>query len=418
MSRMLFLPSRLQGKVAAIPSKSQVHRLLIAAALADLPTEILLEGSSQDIAATVRCLRAMGADIKETGKGLLVKPLWGGPSSGKAACGESGSTLRFLLPVAAAIGYEGEFTGEGRLPKRPLSALENCLSQNGVTFSSGTLPLCLTGRLLPGRYTLPGNISSQYISGLLFALPLLAGDSEIVLTSPLESAGYVQMTLQALSLFSVEAKQTEKGFWVRGGQIYKSPGRVEAEGDWSGAAFFLAAGALGGPIEYSGLPKASFQRDKEIVPLLKRFGAQVCWQGEKLLVQAGPLFGLRADVSQVPDLVPALAVVAAFAKGESRFENAGRLRLKESDRLAAAAKLVCALGGAAAAEGDALVVRGGGLSGGAAEGEGDHRMVMAAAVAAAYAAGPSSVTDPFAVAKSYPFFFDHYRALGGKADEF
>ena len=261
-------PGLLHGAVAAIPSKSDAHRLLIAAALCDAPTHIELPSRSRDIDATAACLRALGADIQDEPGGMSVAPIKKRGESPQLDCGESGTTLRLLLPVAAALYKSAGVTGRGRLPERPLAELIRCLSAHGVQFSNDRLPLTLWGALCSGEYSIPGDVSSQYISGLLLALPLLAGDSSIRLTSPLESAGYVDMTLSALSRFGVRAQTKPDGFFVPGNQAYRSPGNVQAEGDWSNAAFFLAAGAIGKPVTCTGLTQNSAQPDRAILELL------------------------------------------------------------------------------------------------------------------------------------------------------
>ena len=376
------LPSKLKGKIAAVSSKSDAHRLLIAAALSREPTVIRLNTLSKDIEATAGCLEALGCRIERGSDTLTVSPVWQNLSDSPVLhCGESGSTLRFLLPVAAALRAEFTMTGEGRLPERPMAPLTGQMTRNGCRFEPETLPFKVTGPLRGGLFELPGNISSQFVSGLLFALPLLKEDSEIVLTSPLESAGYADMTLAALEKFGIRVTREGNRFAVPGGQTYSSPGEAAAEGDWSNAAFWLVAGAVNGGVACEGLSTASRQPDKAIVGLLERMGADITVINQTVTARAGKLKGIRADISETPDLAPVLAVAAAFAEGTTVFENAGRLRLKESDRLAAIAANLKALGARAEPDGDTLVIYGEGtLRGGAADGFNDHRMVMAAAI--------------------------------------
>lgn len=426
-------PKALTGVIGAIPSKSDAHRQLICAALADEPTEIMLSSSSEDIDTTVACLRALGADIEQLDGSLLVQPVHKARDEATLNCAESGSTLRFLLPVAAALCDRVRVTGRGRLPERPLGELVRALEQNGVTFSSGKLPLYLQGSLKSGTYTLPGNVSSQYISGLLLALPLLDGESEIALTAPLESSDYVNITLGVLAQYGVQVAPLEQGFSVPGGQQYRSPGKVSLEGDWSNAAFFLAAGALGAraqsnktndagdmpashvlpQLTVTGLLPHSPQGDRRVVDLLCRFGAEVSIDANCVCVTPGSLQGCVIDIGETPDLLPVLAVVAAFAKGETHFVNAARLRLKESDRLRATATLLRSLNGAVTELSDGLVVHGGGLTGGVVDSFHDHRIAMAAAVAATACVEPVTILDAGAVNKSYPAFFEDYQKLGG-----
>lgn len=408
-------PAPLCGEIPAISSKSDAHRHLICAALADRPTRLHCPDTSEDIDATMRCLRQLGARIEREGGDITVSPPPSGHTIGKASldCGESGSTLRFLLPVAAALCGEAHFTGRGRLPQRPLGDLAAALGSNGAVCSSDHLPLSVGGQLKSGLFRLPGNVSSQYISGLLFALPLLAGDSEIRLSTALESAAYVDITLHVLGQYGIAVHRREWGFLVPGGQRYRSPGEAAVDGDWSNAAFFLAAGAIGRPVTVSGLKESSPQGDRRIVDLLRQFGANVLVEGDRITVSPGALSGQEIDIAETPDLLPVLAVVAACAHGETRFFNGARLRLKESDRLSTTARMIRALGGWAQEDGDELLVRSCGLRGGEADSFQDHRIAMAAAVAAIACAEPVTIARAEAVAKSYPGFFDDYRRLGG-----
>jgi len=329
-------------------------------------------------------------------------------------CGESGSTLRFLLPVAAATCKENHFTGIGRLPLRPITELMQACAQHGTRFSAPSLPFTVTGGLRGGDFTLPGDISSQYISGLLLAAPLTGEQVNIHLTTPLQSAAYVDMTIRTMRNFGVAVQRTDDGFSVAQGQRYRTPVEVFIEGDWSSAAFFLAAGALGGPVTLQGLSSDSAQGDRIILPLLQQMGANVTETEDSITVSRGTLRGIDADMAQIPDLLPPLAAVAAAAEGQSRFYNAGRLRLKESDRLDALCRMLTALGADVQQQKDALIVTGRPqLSGGTASSFGDHRIAMAAAVAACVCRDPVTINDAGCTDKSYPGFFEHYRMLGG-----
>lgn len=414
---MRIRPRTLTGRVAAVPSKSGVHRLLICAALADGPTELRISTLSEDTRATMGCLGALGAGISWQDGVCHIIPCRGKVTQkSRLRCVESGSTLRFLLPVAAALGAQAAFEGEGRLPQRPLGPLLAAMEENGCRFMGTGLPLRLEGALRPGTYILPGDVSSQFVSGLLMALPLLPGESEIALTGPLESGPYVDMTIQALARFGVTVIATEKGFRVPGNQRFASPGELSAEGDWSNAAFFLCAGALGGPVACTGLATDSLQGDKEIVTLLRRFGAQVEIDADTVTVSGGALRGIEIDAAQIPDLVPVLAAMAAGAQGTTRIMNAGRLRLKESDRLSAVAAMLNALGGRVEEGADSLAIHGGiPLSGGKIDGQGDHRIVMAGAIASCLCRGEVTILGAQATAKSYPNFFEEFNQLGGEA---
>ena len=330
-------------------------------------------------------------------------------------CHESGSTLRFLIPVAAAGGVNAVFNGSGRLPERPIGIYTDMLPEKGVTCDTqGGLPLRTGGRLKSGVFYVPGDVSSQFISGLLFALPLLKGDSDIILTSPIQSAGYINMTIRTMSKFGIEVDMTDRGWHVRGGQHY-IPTDYTTDGDWSQAAFFLVAGAVGGEVTVNGCNIDSSQGDRKIAALLREFGAEVQQDGGSITVKKAPLHAVTIDAAQIPDLVPVLAVCACFAEGTTRIVNAARLRIKESDRLKTTAALLNALGGKVTELPDGLEITGvASLQGGSAEGYNDHRIVMAAATCAAGAFGAVSCTDAWSVNKSYPDFYEAYTAIGGK----
>lgn len=418
-------PSRLSGKVRAIPSKSDAHRKLICAALSDngciLP---LSEPFCDDIAATVRCLRALGSEITQTDGGLRVSPL----EKQKHAvldCGESGSTLRFLLPVAMAVCEDIAVTGTGRLPERPIGALAEAMSAHGVQFSRSSLPLTAAGRLTGGAYEIAGNISSQFLSGLLIALPLCEADSEIRLTTPLQSSAYVDMTLDTLRLFGADIRvSADKSgllrYQIMHGALH-APDAVSIDGDWSNAAFWLTAGAIqkdaDSAVTVSGLDGHSTQGDRDIVPILQSAGALIAKNSDEFTAVSGMCRHVDTEMQEIPDLLPILAVRAAYAKPAdacSNFVKAERLRLKESDRLTATAKLLRDLGGKVDEHPDGLSVYGGQLHGGTVDGMNDHRLVMAAAIAAICADSPVTILGAEAVRKSYPHFFDDYQALGGK----
>ena len=391
-------PSKLCGRVRAISSKSHAHRLLICSFLARRPLSLDGMDISADIRATYECLNALSEGKHELD------------------CGESGSTLRFLLPVISALGAETELHGHGRLPSRPLSPLIEELEKNGATFSSHSLPIKTGGRLKAGSYTLPGDISSQYISGLLFALPLLEGDSTVTVTGKTESAAYIDMTIDALRAFSIEIERTPHGFFVAGNQQYKARGNSDIQGDWSNAAFFLCAGALGGDVTVTGLDRSCSQSDRAVFELLSGFGAETSEDGG-IRVSDGSLSPMKIDVSPCPDLFPVLAVTACAAKGDTVLYNAARLRIKESDRIDATAKLIRALGGKVTEGSDFLIVHGSGfLDGGTADSFNDHRIAMAAATASCICRNNVVIRDAQAVSKSYPKFFEDFNSLGGKAD--
>ena len=388
-------PRKLSGTVSAIPSKSQAHRLLICAAFADAPTTLLCPETNRDIEATAECLRALGVSITRTPEGYHIIPCRETPLCATLPCGESGSTLRFMLPVACALGVNATFVMEGRLSQRPLSPLWEELERMGCTLSrpSENTVSC-QGKLCPGEFYIDGGVSSQYITGLMLGLSLLPEESHLHITGKLESAPYVQMTCRALEQFSVK--------WdVLGGQRFRSPGTLPIEGDWSNAAFFLAAKHLGQPLEVTGLAADSPQGDRAVCDLLPL------------------LSGKHATVSaaDIPDLVPILAVFAAANHG-AVFTEIGRLRLKESDRVASVVGMLRALGGNAEAAETTLTVYPTPLSGGTVDACNDHRIAMAAAIAATVCKNPVTILGAECVNKSYPAFWAEYRRLGGNYEQF
>ena len=404
------------ARVQAVSSKSDVHRLLICAALADVQTVLFCPDRNADILATARVLTALGARLSYENGAYTVDPIQIPPRHEVVLdCGESGSTLRFILPVAAALGVSARLCGQGRLLKRPMGPLTDCLCAHGAQISAENGEIRLCGRLTPGCYEIAGDVSSQYITGLLLALPLLDGPSRIRLTSPLESAPYVDMTLDALSRFGVEAAVFSQGYALSPSQLV-SPGCLRAQGDWSGAAFWLACGAIGPhPVHVEGLAPESRQGDREICALLSRFGAKTEWKGGAVTVSPAPLHGIEIQAQDIPDLVPVLAVTAAAAQGETRITGAARLRMKESDRLETVSALLRALGGEVRLLPDGLCIRGTGqLHGGRVDGANDHRIVMSAAVAALICREPLVICGAEAVAKTYPGFFDLYRTLDAR----
>ena len=419
--RIRIEPGPLSGCVGQVmPSKSVTHRALICAAMCREETDVENLGLSQDAEATCRCLEALGCSFEQKADGVRVIP--GEPKQEEAAldCGESGSTLRFLLPLVPALGVRAAFTGRGKLPERPLSPLYEQLCAHGADLSpAGVFPLRCRGQLTGGTYTLDGKVSSQFVSGLLMALPRLEEDSEIVLTGVPESRPYIRLTLETLHRFGIRIREEEKRFLIPGGQVFRSPGRFRVEADWSGAAFWLSAGALSPEgVACEGMNLQSAQGDREIVSLLRRFGAEVEEKNGRVCVRRGKLRGIETDAGDIPDLVPVLAAVAACAEGETRIRRIARLRLKESDRVASVLAMVQALGGEARADENEMVIRGtGDLHGGTVDAFGDHRIAMAAAVAAGGTDNPVEIIGAEAVNKSYPGFFTQLAALGGQGKE-
>lgn len=405
------------GAVTPPSSKSEAHRALICAALSEGRTEIICRGVSDDIRATAGCLSALLKKVSVDGDVIKIGEAINPSVPALADCGESGSTLRFLLPLCGALGHETIFEAHGRLPSRPLSPLDSLLCEHGMSITRDGSFIRASGKLAAGDYSISGDVSSQFVSGLLFSLPLLDGDSRLEVTGKTESAGYIKMTLDALERSGIRIDKNDNIYYVPGNQQYRFPERYEVGTDWSGAAFFLCAGALSaGGVEVRGLEYPSSQGDSGIIGILERFGSLVefCDDGP-VRVKRGRMRGIRIDASGIPDLVPVLAIVAAAAEGKTEFCNAGRLRLKESDRLEGTAELINSLGGRAEVQGDTLTVTGTGrLRGGFADSRSDHRLAMSAAVAAAICEQPVVVSDPGCTAKSYPGFWNDLGLLETK----
>ena len=382
-------PQKLSGTVTPPASKSMAHRAVLALALADGQGTLSNLSDSQDIQATRRCVEAMKAPRPD---GVL--PF--------LDCGESGSTLRFLIPIALAAAGGGVFTGRGRLMERPQQPYFDIFDEKCIFHEQKDGVLTVRGTLSPGVYRLPGNVSSQFVTGLLYALPLLPGDSEIQITTPLESRGYVDMTLDMLAQFGISVEnQNYETFRVPGNQTYQARD-IAVEADWSQAGFWYAAAFLDNGVHPTGLNPASAQGDKVV--------SELYWK----LARPGDV---NIDVSGCPDLLPPLAVMAAARNGTTHFVGAARLRIKESDRLTTTAALLNALGGQAVDGPDCLTVRGvSAFTGGTVDGANDHRIVMAAAIAATRAAAPVTILGAEAVNKSYPSFWDDYKRLGGVFD--
>lgn len=411
--KVQIMPDMLTGKIAAPPSKSHLHRLLLAAAFSDGATRIYGAGEpGADIAATCACLNALGVFVQFENGVCTVTPATL-QKGGTLHANESGTTLRLLLPVAAALGADVTFVGNGRLPARPIQPLLHALRAGGVEIAAAALPLQLNGKLKPGRYVIPGNISSQFVSGLLFGLSLLNGESELCVTERLESLGYVHLTLAVLRGFGVCIEETAAGYRVFGTGRFRTPGTVQAEGDWSNAAVFLAAGALGKPVTVTGLNPRSAQGDKEILAVLERMGASVVWENGAVTVAKNECRAFTVDISDIPDLAPVLAALAACAEGESILKNAERLKEKESDRIVGISRVLRDFGIRSSYNGS-LHIHGSVLSSATTDGGNDHRLVMLAALLGTLDKG-CDIIGAEAVHKSYPAFLGDITKLGGRA---
>ncbi|MDO4481346.1 MAG: 3-phosphoshikimate 1-carboxyvinyltransferase [Bacillota bacterium] len=412
-------PSLPSGTIESIPSKSHVHRLLICAALSRGKSMIKCRTRSEDIDATADCLSALCADINRKESVFYVdgeKPGSGArPGEKLLKCRESGSTYRFLFPVVCALGEDCTFLPEGRLPERPMEPLFSVLEEKGISIrGKGSGRVSVSGKLKSGKFSIPGDISSQFISGLIFALPLLEGDSVIEITGTVESRKYIDITLAAVRSFGINIYEENNTFKVPGNQKYVTPGSLTAEGDWSNSAFWLCCGALSGKeITCTGLSMNSLQGDKEICSILEKFGAEIKISEDNITVIPGRLKGTEIDASQVPDLVPAIAAVAAGAEGHTVIRNAGRLRLKESDRLKAVSQVLAGLGADIRETEDGLIINGLKIiTGGTADSWGDHRIAMMASIVSVICSSDVRITNAQAVNKSYPAFFEDFASLG------
>lgn len=398
-------PSVLRGNLSIPASKSCAHRAVICAALADGVSTLSGITMSKDIEATISSMTALGASFEINGDIVTVKGISGGiDGTAEIDCNESGSTLRFIMPVAAALGVKSVFIGKGRLPQRPIDIYKRELKNHGITFHTEEMPYEISGVLTGGKYEIEGNVSSQFITGLLFALPLAKEDSEIIMTSHLESRPYVDITIDILRRYGIEISETENSFLIKGNQKY-TPYDEHIEGDYSQAAFFFVANALGSDVNILNLKEDSVQGDKAITDIIAD------------TLKNGSVTGYKADCSDIPDLVPILSVLGAYGNMPSTIYNAERLRIKESDRLAACADMLNNLGGNVTVTSDGLeIMPTNGLNGGTIDSYGDHRIVMAAAIAALNCKGDVIIKGAEAAEKSYPTFFEDYVKLGGKAD--
>ena len=418
MSMALITPQKLSGIVDVPPSKSDTHRAIICALLARGVSEIYPIDLSNDIMSTINVAKTLGAYINIVDNRLIIDSR--SAFSKKYVtlnCYESGSTLRFFVPIVSAHGISAQFDGATSLLSRPMSVYADVLPNFGVKCSyEGKLPFTVEGSLLPGRFLVPGNVSSQFITGLLFALPLLQGDSELVLTTYGESSGYVDMTIKAMSEFGVKVIKTENGLKIPGNQKYQARNYI-TEGDWSQAAFFLSAGAIGEPVTVRGLKINSLQGDRAIAKLLYRMGADIRYTENEVTVSPGSLSACSIFAAQIPDLVPVLSVVAACASGTTRIFGASRLRLKESDRLRSIYDGLKKLNVNVTETDDGLLIEGQKYFDKAnLNGFNDHRVVMAFSIAAIRAYGKICISGAESISKSYPSFFEDYNKLGGNVN--
>ncbi len=413
-------PSRLNGTVSAPPSKSCMHRALICTAAADKPTKIITDSYSEDTKATIGCIESLGGKIEYTEDGVMLYPI--GKQDGECVlnCRESGSTLRFMLPFAAALGKKCTFVGAERLGQRPLLPLCEVLNKNGVTTSYGEsfLPCKTEGQLSGNVFEIPGNISSQFITGLLLALGVTGG-GEIKATTPIKSGPYIDITIDIMKKFGVNTEKTENGYIVPQGQRFTSPNIFEIEGDWSNGAFWLVAGAIGSEegITCTSLCEDTFQGDSRALEILNKMGADITRGKNSVTVKKSILKAITVDCADIPDIVPILCVAATRSEGTTIFENIQRLRDKESDRVKTTVDMIRALGGKIDFDENNIYVTGSTLTGGNITSANDHRIAMSGAIASLVCKGDVTIDIAEAVNKSYPDFYKKFIMLGGKCNE-
>lgn len=419
MSSITLIPTKLNGSIQIPPSKSLAHRAIICASLARGRSIIRNIEYSKDIDATISCMKELGTIIFKyddyleiDGTTTFLK------NKCEMNCEESGSTLRFMIPISLVEFTNVHYSGKGRLGERPLDIYYNIFEKQGIPFlyREKVLDLYIQGRLSPDEFYIPGDVSSQFISGLLFALPLLDGDSIIHITSPLQSKGYIDLTLQMLEMYGIKIEYNDQKFYIKGNQSYKACDYT-IEGDYSQAAFYLVAGALDNNILIKGLNMNSLQGDKEAIDILKRMGCELVQAEDGYKVECKQFIATDIDASQCPDIIPVIALACANAKGISRIYNAKRLRIKECDRLSATVEVLRSLGVDALEKDDEMIITGGTLIGGNVSSYNDHRMAMMEAIASTVSKDRIIIDNKECVKKSYPSFWEHFIKLGGKIDE-
>lgn len=414
MDEVIFEPCVFKGKINAPPSKSFAHRAIICAALSRGRCVISGISMSKDMEASLNFVKAIGAGYVLEGDKLEIFREGNLPEKTEVDCLESGSTLRFIIPIFGALGIECGFQGRSRLPKRPMNVYSECLPEHGAALSSSNLPLKITGRLRSGVYRVRGDVSSQFVSGLLFALPLLEGDSEIHVIGDFQSKSYVNITICVLKTFGIEITEEGGAYYIKGSQKYQ-PANYVTEGDWSQAAFFMTMGALSErPVTVSGLNMDSPQGDRKVLDIYRMIGADIKLYKGGFKIKRCRLDPVEVDAGDIPDAVPALAACLSMCSGQSRIINAARLRLKESDRLSAVSGALNALGGSVEETEDGLIINGiESFAGGSADACNDHRILMAVSSLMGVCKGKVTSSHPWCVNKSYPGFYKDYVKLGG-----
>ena len=409
---ILVKKSDIQGNIRVIPSKSYAHRILILSALGNSTVTVNNLIYSKDILATINALVSLGAKIDLLGDSVKVEPIVVDSEQKSVFCDESGSTLRFLLPIISALGLTATVDGKQGLRNRPIKLLLDILREHGVIVSADSLPLTLSGKLKAGTFVIDGSQSSQNLTGLMIALSLLDEPSEIIIKNGLVSVGYIDITLEVMKLFGANIVKTEEGFIVNPA-TFSVQDNISVEGDYSSASFLLALGALCGDIAISGLKLDSNQGDRAIVDILAKMGADIS-AGDTITVKKSNLKAIDIVATDIPDLIPIIAVCCSRAKGVSSIKGVDRLKIKESDRLLAVCDMLTDFGVIHYYAKDTLYIYGGTQKAPTRpiKGYNDHRIVMSASVMAV-ALGQGEITDCEAISKSYPNFFEDLKVLGG-----
>lgn len=417
MTQITIQSKKINGTVHVPPSKSMAHRAIICASLAKGRSTITHIDYSKDIEATIEAMKALGTIIIKHDDYLEIDGMTTFMKNKiDIDCCESGSTLRFMIPLSIAYASQAHFTGEGRLGERPLDIYYDIFDRQGVAYlyQENVLDLYIKGKLKADEFHMPGDVSSQFISGLMFALPLMEEDSKIIMTSTLESKGYIDLTIQMLNLYGIEIINHDyKEFIIPGQQQYIAKD-YHVEADFSQAAFYLCAGALGNDVVLKGLNLDSFQGDKVVIDILKKMGCKLLEVKDGHIIKADNLKAVDFDGSQCPDIIPVLSLVCALSEGTSTISSLARLRIKECDRLTASVEVINQLGGSAQVQGDDMVIEGvKELQGGSVSSYNDHRMAMMEAIASTVCKNQILIDNKECVAKSYPNFWEDFRQLGG-----
>lgn len=422
MKKVKIEPKELNGEISIPPSKSISHRAVIAASLSSGVSEISNIVMSKDIKATCEAMKQLGAEISEVkAENERVKLIIKGIETFKAPqapidCNESGSTLRFMIPIAMMSNSEISFIGKGKLVERPLDVYYKIFDEQGIHYETkdNKLPLKINGSLTPSTFDMRGDVSSQFITGLMFVLPLLDSDSKITITGELESKGYIDLTISVLSKYGIVIENDDyKAFYIKGRQVYKACD-YRVEGDFSQAAFWLVAGCLGEKITSRDLNESSLQADKEVIDIIKSMGGKISCEDNSFIAHKCQTKQTVIDASQIPDIIPVLSVLASVSEGTTIVKNGARLRIKESDRLTATKTELNKLGADIKEEGDTLIIKGvSKLRGANVDSWNDHRIAMAMAVASIRCEGSVIIDGASSVDKSYPNFWQDFKMLGG-----